>query len=191
MILIDTCVLSSLAKIDRLSLLDILFKKHSCYITPSVLKELDTNKIAGFKFVEKIDDLVSFTDAKNKVGIILLDSHELEKAYELKKQYKLALPDCESIILAKSKNAILLTDDGYMSKVASQMGIEQLFDLKSLLGANIIEGKIKSREELEEIIENLKQKDYYVFSDDDHGDIKMKLLVLQETDWRFISSIMN
>jgi predicted nucleic acid-binding protein len=154
MILIDTCILSSLAKIDRLSLLDILFKKHSCYITPSVLNELNTNKTAGFKFVEKIETLVSFRDEKNKLCVLLPDSHELEEAYELKKQYKLGLKDCECIVLAKSKNAILLTDDGYMGKVASQVGIEQLYDLKSLLEANIIEGMIKSRKELEEIIEN-------------------------------------
>ncbi len=167
MILIDTCILSSLAKIDRLSLLDILFKKHSCYITPSVLNELNTNKIAGFKFVEKIENLVSFTDEKNKLCVLLPDSHELEEAYELKKQYKLGLPDCECIVLAKSKDAILLTDDGYMGKVASQVGIERLYDMKSLLEANIIEGKIEGREELEEIVKNLKQKDYYVFSDND------------------------
>lgn len=47
------------------------------------------------------------------------------------------------------------------------MGIERLYDLKSLLEANIIEGIIHSREGLEIIIDNLKQKDYYVFSDND------------------------
>jgi predicted nucleic acid-binding protein len=167
MILIDTCILSSLAKIDKLSLLDILFKKHSCYITPSVLNELEANKIAGFKFFEKIMTLVSFTYTKNKICVLLPDSHELEEAYELKKKYKLGLPDCECIILAKSKNAILLTDDAYMGKVAFQVGIERLYDLKSLLEANIIEGIIQSREGLEIIIENLKQKDYYFFSDND------------------------
>jgi predicted nucleic acid-binding protein len=41
MILVDTCILSSLAKIDRLDLLEIVFKKHFCYISASVLKELD------------------------------------------------------------------------------------------------------------------------------------------------------
>ena len=167
MILIDTCILSSLAKIDRLSLLDVLFRKHICYIAPSILKELDTNKIAGFKFVERIENLVSFANVKNKICVLLPDSQELEEAYELKNRSNLSLADCECIILAKSKNAILLTDDSYLGKIASQEGIEQLYDLKTLLEANIIEGKIKHRKDLEEIIESLKQKDYYVFSEND------------------------
>ena len=69
--------------------------------------------------------------------------------------------------MAKSKNAIVLTDDSYLGKIASQEGIEQLYDLKSLLEANIIEGIIKHRKDLEEIIESLKQKDYYIFSEND------------------------
>lgn len=70
MILVDTCILSSLAKIDRLSLLDILFKKHFCYITPSVLKELNINKTAGFRFIEKIEKMVSFNEEKNELCIL-------------------------------------------------------------------------------------------------------------------------
>jgi len=167
MIIIDTCILSSLAKINRLNLLDILFKKHLCYITPSILKELNTNKIAGFKFFEKIEELLSFSDIKNKICVLSPESNELEHAYRLKDNYKLSLVDCECIVLAKSKKAILLTDDTYLGKVASQEGIKQLYDLKSLLEANIIEGIIQYRKELDEIIENLKQRDYYQFSEDD------------------------
>ena len=165
--IIDTCILSSLAKIDRLDLLDILFKKHFCYITPSILNELNINKIAGFKFVEKIEEKVSFIQAKNKICVLSPDSKELEQAYRLKEMYKLSLADCECIVLAKSRKDILLTDDSYLGKVASREGIKKIFDSKSLLEACIIEGNIKHRNELEEIIESLKQKDYYLFSDDD------------------------
>jgi hypothetical protein len=42
-----------------------------------------------------------------------------------------------------------------------------VYDLKSVLEANIIEGEIGNRKELEEIIESLRQKDYYLFSEDD------------------------
>ncbi|MGB8216084.1 MAG: PIN domain-containing protein [Candidatus Methanoperedens sp.] len=165
--IIDTCILSSLAKIDRLDLLDILFKKHFGYITPSILNELNINKIAGFKFVEKIEEKISFIQVKNKICVLSPDSKELEQAYKFKEMYKLSLADCESIVLAKSRKDILLTDDSYLGKVASQEGIKKIFDLKSLLEANIIEGKISNRKELEEIIESLKQKDYYSFSEDD------------------------
>ncbi len=158
---------SSLAKIDRLDLLDVFFKKHFCYITPAILSELNTNEVAGFKFALKIKELISFRDAKNKICIISPESRELELACALQETYKLSLTDCECIVLAKSKNAILLTDDTYLGKVASGEGVKNVYDLKSVLEANIIEGEIENRKELEEIIENLRQKDYYLFSEDD------------------------
>lgn len=167
MILLDTCILSSLAKIEKLNLLDILFRKHFCYITPLILKELNTNKIAGFKFVEKIEEMLSFTKTKNKICILSPESKELEQAYKLQDQYNMSLVDCECIVLARSKNAILLTDDTKLGKVALKEGIQKVYDLKSLLEANIIEGKIKKREELEEIIECLRRRDYYLFSESD------------------------
>jgi len=167
MILIDTCILSSLSKIDKLGLLNILFRNHFCYITSSVLNELNANKIAGFKFVEKIEEMLSFTRVKNKICILSLESKELEEAYGLKNQYNLSLVDCECIVLAKSKNAILLTDDTNLGKVALKEGIQKVYDLKSLLEANIIDGKIKNYKELKEIIECLKQRDYYLFSESD------------------------
>ncbi|MEA1869244.1 MAG: PIN domain-containing protein [Euryarchaeota archaeon] len=167
MILIDTCILSSLAKTDRLSLLNIFFKNHFCYITPAILRELNTNKVAGFKFVDKIEELISFRDTKNKICILSPESRELELACMLQEKYKLSLTDCEYIVLAKSRNTILLTDDTYLGKVAFKEGVESVYDLKSILEANIIEGEIENRKELEEIIESLKQKDYYLFSEGD------------------------
>lgn len=128
---------------------------------------MNTNEVAGFKFVETIEKLISFRDAKNKIRILSPESRELELACTLQETYKLSLTDCECIVLAKSKNIILLTDDTYLGKVASQEGVKNVYDLKSALEANIIEGEIENRKELEEIIENLKQKDYYLFSEDD------------------------
>ncbi len=167
MILIDTCILSSLAKIGRLSLLNIFFKKHFCYITPAILRELNANEIAGFKFAIEIKKLISFRDAKNKICILPLESRELELACALQETYKLSLTDCECVVLAKLKNAILLTDDTYLGKVASREGAVNVYDLKSVLEANIIEGEIGNRRELEWVIEILRQKDYYLFSEDD------------------------
>ena len=97
MILIDTCILSSLAKIDRLSLLDIFFKKHFCYITPAILRELNTNGVAGFKFVDKIEELISFRDAKNRVCILSPESRELEHACALQEIINSVLPTANAL----------------------------------------------------------------------------------------------
>lgn len=99
----------------------------------SRIEELNTNKIAGFKFVDKIEYLVSFTEVKNKLCILSPETKELEQAYRLKDIYKLSLVDCEYIVLARSKNAVLLTDDSYLARAAFKEGIEKIYDLKSLL----------------------------------------------------------
>jgi len=167
MIILDTCVLSSLAKIDRLDLLHILFRKHFCYITPSILQELNTNKIAGFKFVDKIEKILSFTDVKNKICVLLPKSEELELAYTIKDTHNLSLVDCECIVLARSRGAILLTDDTKLGNTALEEGISKVYDLKDLLRANIVKGIINGRNELGEIIDILRRKDYYFFSESD------------------------
>ena len=77
------------------------------------------------------------------------------------------LRTCECIVLAKSKDAILLTDDTYLGNVAYREGAKNVYDLKNLLEANMIEGVIRNRKELEEIIDRLRKKDYYLFSEDD------------------------
>jgi predicted nucleic acid-binding protein len=167
MIILDTCVLSSLAKIDRLDLLHILFRKHFCYITPSILQELNTNKIAGFKFVDNIEKILSFTDVKNKICVLLPKSEELEQAYTIKDTHNLSLVDCECIVLARSRGAILLTDDTKLGNTALEEGISKVYDLKDLLRANIVKGIINGRNELGEIIDILRRKDYYLFSESD------------------------
>jgi predicted nucleic acid-binding protein len=167
MIILDTCILSSLAKIDRLDLLHILFRKHFCYVTPSILQELNTNKIAGFKFVDKIEKILSFNDVKNKICILSPKSVELKQAYELKDIHNLSLVDCECIVMARSRDAILLTDDTKLGNTAFKEGISEVYDLKSLLKANIVEGAINGRNELGNIIDLLRRKDYYLFSESD------------------------
>ncbi len=109
--------------------------------------------------------MVSFNEVKNKLCILAPGTKELEQAYRLSEKYKLSVTDCECIVLAKSKKAILLTDDSYLAKIALKEGVERIFDLKSLIEACIIEGRIKQKSELNGIIESLKQKDNYVFSD--------------------------
>ena len=159
---VDTCILSSLAKIDRLSLLKI-FK--DCMITPSVLNELDKNRIAGFKFVERIDEVLTLEKCEGKIRQISLDIDELKSAHKLREKYKLSLADCECIVVSRDNRIILLTDDTYLTKIAIKEGVEKVYDLKDLLGACILKGVIENTEELREIISLLTERDYYEFSE--------------------------
>ncbi len=60
MIVIDTCVLSSLAKIDRFDLLRESFE--NIIVTPSVVNE--TEKVGEAKFVKRIKEALYFDEIK-------------------------------------------------------------------------------------------------------------------------------
>lgn len=156
---VDTCVLNSLAKTDQLSLLEIFNNRK---ITPSILNELEKNKVAGFKFVERIDELLE----KDKLQQIFISNEGLKEIHKLKEKYKLSLTDCECIIACKEHKDILITDDAYLIKIARKEGIK-VYDLKDFLGASIIKERIKRKEELQKIISLLKEKDFYEFSEED------------------------
>ncbi len=158
---IDTCILSSLSKINKLYVLTETPKDYR--ITPSVLNELDKNRIAGFKFVEKIYELL----ADGKLQQTPVDIDGLKNIQKLREKYRLSLADCECIIACREHNDILLTDDTYLAKIAAKEGIKQVYDLKDLLGASITNQTIENNAELHEIISLLKEKDHYEFSEPD------------------------
>ena len=58
MVVVDNNVLSSLAKIERLALLPEIFDEVAT--VPSVLDELHRDEVAGYAFVERIDEEVFF-----------------------------------------------------------------------------------------------------------------------------------
>lgn len=162
--MVDTCILSSLAKIDQLSLLRKLFDK--VIIPYSVLKELNREEVEGYPFVDKILNLLVFheKDLSNQkwILVISLTPEELQISSDLyNKNLSSADSDCGAI--AKNRKEVLATDDEKFKEIAELEGIKTA-DLKTILGAAILKGFIKSREKLKQLIEDLEREDFYKFS---------------------------
>jgi predicted nucleic acid-binding protein len=165
---IDTCVLSSLAKIDRLDLLRKSFE--NIIITPSVVNEIE--EVGEAKFVKRIKEALYFEKIEEGkfIFVVSLSQKELQYAHKLKGKYGLSIADSECIAVAKMRKMLLLSDDKYLGKMAINEEVEHVYDLLTFLEACIVKGIIQ-KEELIEIVSLLKKRDFYVFSEDDRREL--------------------
>lgn len=168
MTVVDTCVLSSLAKVERLNLLRKSFE--NILVTPSVINELE--KVGEAKFVKRIKEVLCFEEvAEDKfIFVASLSQKELQYAYKLKTEYGLSIADSECIAVAKMRKMILLSDDKYLGKMAASEEVEHVYDLLTLLEACIVKGIIQ-KTELIEIVSLLKNRDFYEFSEGDKEEL--------------------
>ena len=168
MTVIDTCVLSSLAKIDRLDLLRKSFE--NIIVTPSVVNEIE--EVGEAKFIKRIKEALYFEEVEEGkfILVVSLSSKELQYAHKLKTEYGLSIADSECIAVAKMRKTLLLSDDKYLGKMAINEEVEHVYDFLTFLEACIVKGLIKG-EELIEIISLLKKRDFYEFSEDDRREL--------------------
>lgn len=172
MAVVDNCILSSLAKINRLDLLTRFFDNIE---TPfSVLRELGEEEIRGFEFVQIIEGIVAFSEEelseKKWLLITPLNEIEIRISTEIKSQMNVSGIDADCIAIAENRNKILLTDDRYTGEIAERRAIK-VFDLKTFLEACIMAGLIKTSDEIRQIISDLRKRDFYEFSDEDKTNI--------------------
>lgn len=83
MILVDTDILSALAKIDRLDLLFELFEVDCLQIVPSVLGEIQVNLQEGRLFAQKVLDLIS----QGKLEVVVLTDGERDPGKSLPNRF--------------------------------------------------------------------------------------------------------
>lgn len=165
MVVVDNNVLSSLAKIQRLRLLPQLFD--GVGTVSSVFDELHQDEVAGYEFVERIDDVKSYQGGWLEVRSIT--EPELQLADDIADS-TLAFTDAECIAVAHNRNERLLTDDGHSGEMAAQRGVE-VWDLKLLLEAALVKELIRSDSALSTVIDSLREEDGYCFSEQDRSDL--------------------
>jgi len=115
MTLVDNNVLSSLAKIDQLALLDAVFDEVAT--TPTVLDELHSDSVAGYAFVDRIDDLKSYNGGWLQIRSPTESELELTDAIV---DETLSYTDAECLAIAEQRAERLLTDDTHLGTTAVQ-----------------------------------------------------------------------
>lgn len=147
MVVLDTDILSCIAKIKNMKLLERLFPKSKFLISPRTYDEIKEAKDLGYEFVDYILDLID-----KKIDVISTRNAERMKELE---DSGLDFGDITSIALAEEENAILLSND---KKVKKEAKID-VFNLEDLLSVAIDNHVIKDKDELLSLIENIESKD--------------------------------
>lgn len=148
MIVSDTDFLSSFAKIEKLKLVFRVFKTKEIAITEAVYNELKESHV--------FDSVLPYFSAKeNKIIIKKVSAKDVPE--------NLGTGERESITLAKDKKAKLLMDDRDAGEYAESKGID-VIDIPAFL-FHCKEKKILSVSEIKDIVNDLKDKDYYEFEE--------------------------
>lgn len=150
-VVFDTGFISSLFKINRLNLVKRLFNVKTASIPNAVLMELTQSR-----FFKDFLSIVApnYSSIVDDRWIIVEDSKPIEDVY-------IGMGERETILLALSRDAVLLIDDQAAKEKAVEMGVKA-FDLNMFLQACKEKGLIPQGE-MKTIIRDLKEKDYYDF----------------------------
>lgn len=155
-IIIDTDILSTFSKINKLYLLKRLFSKSKFYISSENEAEILEAKKLGYTFIAK-------ALAFSRIKLIL---NENEKLYFQKlktTKSSLSSADIESIVLAKSRNLVLLTNDINVQKEAIKQAIPY-FNLPMIL-REFWKQRILTKEDTNKLISQIEKEDNIIIVD--------------------------
>ena len=144
----DTDILSTFSKISKLSLLQKLFPKSRIYISNKTREELLQAKKLGYKFVVKV---VEFKSLK-------LTQNELIEYQQIKETRKSLSPaDIETLVLAKQRNLLMLTNDISLLKEAIKYNVTY-FNLPMIL-RELWKQKTVAKKYVNKLIEQIEKED--------------------------------
>ena len=150
----DTDFLSSLLKVNRLEMVRDLFKEENLYIPSAVLGEIARTDL--------ITDLLS----KNWIKVKKVSDDDLKKMERDKEFAGLGSDEKECLVLCMQfRDSMLLISDNKARRIASKNKIVVLNIPAFLFACKEI--RILDRGNIATIIRDLKEKDYYEFSEEE------------------------
>lgn len=164
MVIVDNNILSSLAKANRLDLLEKLFEE--VRTTPEVMHEFRDEAIIGYEFVENVERVKTYSNNDERwLRIVPPTKQENEQKEKLtEKKEGISNADAECLSVALNRDEALLTDDFRLGKVAKQNGID-VYDLETFLLACVKQKILYKPDEAKETIKKIEEKDFYTFSE--------------------------
>lgn len=155
-IIIDTDILSTFGKINKLYLLKRLFSKSKFYISSKNEAELLEAKRLGYTFIARV---LAF----GRIKLILNENEKLDFQRLKETKSSLSSADIESIVLAKSRDLVLLTNDINVQKEAIKQAI-YYFNLPMILREFWKQG-ILMKEDANKLISQIEKEDNMIIVD--------------------------
>ena len=157
LVLIDTNILSTFAKIDNMALLFKTVKKKKLGISTSVLHELEDARNIGLDFVEKIFQLI------NQNKILIYSMSDKETMWSIKLPSSFGKGERDSLAICKFRKGIFFTNERKIINFCDRESID-VIDLPSFL-RYLWKSELKSKKEVKKIIEIIEDKDNIKFVD--------------------------
>lgn len=163
MVIVDTDFFSSFFKINKLKLIPQLMNTDKIIIPSTVYEELQD----AYLFNEAIHLFAFSAEELSHEKFILIkevDLLNLQKYFNMKKIEGLGKGEKGCLLIAKEINDKILMDDKHARKIAKEEGLKVSSIPSFLLSCK--RKNIISKEELKQIIKDLKEKDYYEFTEE-------------------------
>ncbi|HLD42526.1 MAG TPA: hypothetical protein VJB08_00890 [Candidatus Nanoarchaeia archaeon] len=151
MIIIDTDILSTFGKIDKMLLLFSVFREKRLFISPNVFNEITKADELGYEYAKQILNLVK----TNSITMVRLSQEESSYKRTLPKSF--GRGESDSIAVAKIRNAVFLTNEKKVLNFCEKHGVAAL-TLNSIL-RYLWEEEIRTKEYVKELIEEIEKKD--------------------------------
>lgn len=156
MILLDTNILSTFAKIQRLDLLFKVFDTEKLYISPNVLEELEKAKEKNYKHADKIFELIQ----KEKIEIKTPTKKDLLNATELPKSF--GPGETDSIAMCANNNWTFVTNEKIVNNYCKKKNIKSI-NLNHILRA-LWKLNILTKKEVKNLIKKIEEKDNLIIT---------------------------
>jgi predicted nucleic acid-binding protein len=146
-VVVDTDILSTFAKVNKLKLLSRLFSKWRILICPSVNLEIKKGVELG---------LLRYSHPPHCIPI-KLNTREKATAREVRVALNLGSGDAECLAVARNRNCLLLTNDRKAEKAADSLSIDYL-NLPLLL-RELWRSRVMPRSRVLELMNEIERKD--------------------------------
>ncbi len=156
-VIVDTNILSTFAKIEKLELLFEIMDREELYISTSVLHELDIAENIGYDFVQIIFDYID----EERISILSMDDEESDLFLDLPDSF--GRGERESVSISKSRDYIFVSNETRVKNYCDRNDID-IVDLPTLLRRAWKIG-LKEKETVKKIIEEIENKDDIIFKD--------------------------
>lgn len=155
-VIIDTDIISCIAKIKRFQLLQKLFTNAQFIVPQRVYEEIIRAKKEGYGFVDYVLRLID----DRILNLPILTSDETSKIRDLDESMNLHFGEIEAIVLALRENAILLSNDNRVKKEIQRLNLGiDVFNLEDVISTLIDVGEVTSENDIKQLIEEIENKD--------------------------------
>ena len=148
-VVLDCDLISSLAKVNRIGLLERIFASGQLVITASVYNELLEVKQYGFDFPDKV--------MQSSIKLINISIEERGVFEDFLQDYRIHFGDAEGIAIAKCRNGVFMTNDSKAVEFCKEKGVKVL-NLKDVL-RKIAADRVINKGAMIKLIRDIEDKD--------------------------------